>query len=320
MAAHRTVSAFQRQLIGHTNYFTYELFARGACRRLPALPDGGPVCHHRALRDGFNQRQATAAMDRDAIEHLRIDGRRLEVRRIAGEAARPPLVFLHEGLGSVALWRDFPDQVARATRCPAIVYSRYGYGRSDPIDGPRTPDYMHHEAQVVLPQLLAALDIAAPVLIGHSDGGSIALIFAGEGRWPVRGVVTAAAHVFVEDISVASIAAAREAWAETDLRARLARYHADVDGAFAGWNDAWLDPAFRDWNIEDCLGVVTCPVLAIQGTDDEYGTMAQLDAIAAQVAGPCETLRLAQCGHSAHRDQRDATCEAIVRFIASTIS
>ena len=247
-----------------------------------------------------------------------IHGRRLEIERIAAtDPATPTLVFLHEGLGSVALWRDFPARVAAATGCAALVYSRLGYGRSDPIPAPREVGYMHDEARETLPALLEALGIAAPILIGHSDGASIALIHAGDGRWTVRGLVLEAAHVFVEDVTVASIAEAKEAWHKTDLRQRLSRYHADVDGAFMGWNDIWLDPAFRSWNIEDVLPGVACPVLAIQGADDEYGTPAQLEAIERQVKGPVECLLLPQCKHSPHRDQPEAVLAAMTRFIAS---
>jgi pimeloyl-ACP methyl ester carboxylesterase len=246
-----------------------------------------------------------------------VDHHRLEIQRSAATAAgAPTLVFLHEGLGSVALWRDFPAQLAAATGCAALVYSRLGYGRSDRLPSPREVGYMHDEALTTLPALLETLGIVDPILIGHSDGASIALIYAGSGH-PVRGLILEAAHVFVEDITVASIAEARVAWHATDLRQRLARYHADVDGAFMGWNDIWLDPAFRSWTIEEFLPRVTCPVLAIQGADDEYGTPAQLEALARQVRGPIETLLLPQCKHSPHRDQAEATLAAMARFVAA---
>jgi pimeloyl-ACP methyl ester carboxylesterase len=174
---------------------------------------------------------------------------------------------------------------------------------------------MHEEALETLPPLLAALDIAEPILVGHSDGASIALIHAADGRWKVRGLILEAPHVFVEDVTVASIAEAKEAWHRTDLRQRLARYHADVDGAFMGWNDIWLHPDFRAWNIEEYLPRITCPILAIQGLDDEYGTMAQVEAIKRQSGGPVQIIPLADCRHSAHRDQADATLEAIARFV-----
>ena len=243
-------------------------------------------------------------------------GHRLEYQRIEGRANVPCLVFLHEGLGSVALWRDFPAKLARAAGAPVVVYSRYGYGASDPLTAPRDVDYMHREALQVLPELRAALGLADVILIGHSDGASIALIHAGSGRWPVRALILEAPHVFVEEISVESIAAAREAYAATDLRQRLLRYHADVDGAFRGWNEIWLDARFRDWNIEEYLPGVHCPVLAIQGADDEYGTLALIDAIERGVAAPFERLVLAQCKHSPHRDQEETVLAAMARFVA----
>lgn len=245
-----------------------------------------------------------------------VTGHRLEVETIPGSrAGAPPLLLLHEGLGSVAMWRDFPAKLAAATGCTVTVYSRYGYGRSSPISGPHGVDYMHREALDVLPELRTALGLAEPVIMGHSDGASIALIHAGAGRWPVRGVIAEAPHVFVEDVSVRSIADAKIAYETTDLRDRLARYHEDVDGAFRGWNDIWLAPAFRQWNIEDYLPGITCPVLAIQGADDEYGTLAQIEAVKRQVSGPVETLVLPRCGHSPHRTQEAATLAAIARFV-----
>ncbi len=243
-----------------------------------------------------------------------VGGLRIEVERIpAGVPGRPALVFLHEGLGSVAMWRDFPARVAHACGCDAVVYSRVGYGRSAPLEGPRGVRYMHDEALVALPDVLRAAGVVCPVLVGHSDGGSIALIHAGSGH-PVAGLVLLAPHVFVEDVSIASIAAAGRAFARTDLRARLARYHDDVDSAFRGWNDIWLHPDFRAWNIEDALPAIRCPVLAIQGADDEYGTMEQVRRIAAAVPDT-DVLELADCRHSPHRDQPEAVIDAITRFL-----
>jgi len=212
------------------------------------------------------------------------------------------------------MWRDFPGRVAHAANCDAVVYSRYGYGRSDALAAERTPRYMHDEALTALPELLDVLALDRPILVGHSDGGSIALIFAGSGLRPVAAVVTLAAHVLVEDVSVASIAAAKTAYETTDLRARLARYHADVDSAFRGWNRIWLAPEFRAWNIEECLPRIACPVLAIQGEDDEYGTMEQLRRIGGEVRD-VELLALQDCRHSAHRDQPEAVIDAITRFV-----
>lgn len=243
-------------------------------------------------------------------------GHRLEYARIPGNPAAPTLVLLHEGLGSVALWRDFPAKLAQATGCPVVVYSRYGYGRSDPIIAPHKLDYMHDEALIALPELRGALGLEDVILVGHSDGASIALIHAGNGKWPVRALILEAPHVFVEEVSVKSIAEARAAYAGGELRQRLARYHADVDSAFRGWNDAWLDPAFRAWNIEEYLPGVRCPVLAIQGAGDEYGTLAQLEAIERGVKGPFAKLVLEGCKHSPHRDQEKAVLKAMAEFIA----
>jgi len=246
-----------------------------------------------------------------------VAGHRLEYIRISGAKSAPTLVFLHEGLGSVALWKDFPARVARATGCPAVVYSRAGYGRSSPAALPRAPDYMHVEALTGLPALLDRLGIDDPVLIGHSDGASIALLHAGSGMRPVRALVALAPHVFVEDISLANITEARRQYETTDLRDRLARRHADPDAAFRGWNDIWLSPAFRAWNIEACLSRVRCPLLLIQGRDDQFGTTAQLDAIERQAGGQVSRLELSDCRHSPHRDQPEATLAAIAEFIAT---
>jgi pimeloyl-ACP methyl ester carboxylesterase len=229
--------------------------------------------------------------------------------------AAPALLLLHEGLGSVAMWRDFPARLNAATGRRVVAYSRLGYGRSPALAAPRTPDYMHREALETLPALRQARGLADAILVGHSDGASIALVHAGAGH-PVRGIVAIAPHVFVEDVTIASIEAAREAWATTDLRARLARYHDDPEGAFRGWNDAWLLPGFRLWNIEEYLPAIAAPLLLVQGKDDEYGTMAQLDAIEARVAGPVERLELEDCRHAPHRDRPDAVLAAIGAFLA----
>lgn len=237
--------------------------------------------------------------------------------RYAADRPGPTLVFLHEGLGSVAMWRDFPQHVADATALSTLTYSRAGYGRSTSVTSPRTPHYMHDEALIVLPALLDALGITDPILIGHSDGASIALIHVGAGIRPVRAMVAMAPHVFVEELSISSIAAAKQAFSHTDLRARLGRYHDDVDSAFWGWNDIWLSPSFRNWNIEASLPRIACPLLLIQGRDDEYGTLAQLDAIERQVAGRVERLELDDCGHSPQRDQPQATVGAIAGFVST---
>ncbi len=250
---------------------------------------------------------------------LDIAGQRLEYRRTGARAASAPeIVLLHEGLGCVDMWRDFPDKLAEATGRGVFVYSRAGYGKSSPVPLPRPTGYMHREALDVLPRVLDTAGIKDCVLMGHSDGGSIALIYAGgvkDNR--ARGVVTMAAHVFNEKLCVDSIAAAGRAYRETDLRQRLARYHADVDNAFRGWNDVWLSDEFWRWNIEEYLPGVAVPVLAMQGLDDEYGTLRQVEAIVSQVKGRAEKLMLPQCKHSPHRDQPEATLEAIARFVKS---
>ena len=254
---------------------------------------------------------------------LRAGGRRLEYDHLLPEgladaavATRPTLVFLHEGLGSVALWKSFPAAVVAATGCPALVYSRYGYGKSDRLTEARKVDYMHREALDVLPEVVDQLRIDAPVLVGHSDGASIALIHAGAGKRPVRGVVAMAPHVFVEDITVQSIAEAKTTFDNTELAGRLARYHDDVVSTFRGWNDIWLHPEFRSWNIESYLAGIAVPVLLIQGEDDQYGSVAQVDAIARQVSGPVETLLLPDCAHSPHQSlQKDAALAAITAFV-----
>ncbi|MEW6707542.1 MAG: alpha/beta hydrolase [Pseudomonadota bacterium] len=230
----------------------------------------------------------------------------------------PVIVFLHEGLGSVSMWKDFPQRLCKAAGRRGLVYSREGYGRSTPRPAHEhwAPDFMHRQAFDALPALLQALDLPAPyVLFGHSDGGSIALIHAATYPLRVAGVVALAPHIMVEEQSVTSIAQTREAWFRTDLRQRLARHHADVDSAFWGWNDAWLQPTFRDWSIEALLPSIRCPVLAIQGEDDEYGSMAQIDGIAERVP-QAELLKLAHCGHSPHKDQPGAVIETTCRFLA----
>ncbi len=244
-----------------------------------------------------------------------VDGNRLEVVRYDGDPAHPVIVMLHEGLGSISLWRDFPQRLADRTGCTIVTYSRYGYGRSDVLRKPREPDYMHREGEVVLPELLAQLGIERPVLFGHSDGASIALIYAGAHPGAVRALVLEAPHVFVEDISVRSIAAAKIAYATTDLPAKLARHHANADATFAGWNDIWLDERFRDWNIEPCASKVDGPVLLVQGDADEYGTTAQLDAIVAR-APDAQVLLVPGAGHSPHRDAPELVLDRIAAFVA----
>ncbi len=243
---------------------------------------------------------------------LTLPGGAVEVLEIAGAAPQAPLVLLHEGLGSVGLWRGFPQALAQATGRRTIAFSRYGHGQSDPPPKPRTPAFMHEEALEVLPELLARLDIGAPILIGHSDGASIALIYAAQHA--VEGVVAIAPHVFVEDVCLREIERARGAYLETDLRDRMARHHRDPDAAFFGWNDVWLDPAFPEWDITEELTRITCPLLLIQGEHDQYGTMAQLDAIEQRAHGPVRRLHL-DCQHSPPTERPDDTVTAIAEFV-----
>lgn len=251
------------------------------------------------------------------MTELVVAGARLEVVRHGKVVpGKPALVFLHEGLGSVSLWRDFPTAVAHETGCPAIVYSRQGYGKSDSIPLPRPLSFMHEEARDALPALLEAAHIEDAILIGHSDGASISLIYAGENGKHLRGLVLMAPHVFVEPVCVRAIAETNQAFRTTDLRAKLMRHHGDnVDCAFRGWADSWLDPEFLKWNLEEFLPGIKVPTLVIQGEDDEYGTLAQVERVCRQVSGPCERVVLAKCGHSPHRDQREATLRAIADFV-----
>src|SRR5688500_11141575 len=250
------------------------------------------------------------------MPHLDAAGHSIHYERIEGDPGKPALVFLHEGLGSIRQWRDFPARVCTATGCRALVYDRYGYGRSDVLqEARRTARFMHDEGLIALPELRSALKIQDAILVGHSDGASIALIHAGAGH-AVRGVVAMAPHVFIEPLCLRSIDKAAVAFETTDFREKLGRYHRDARKTFYGWADVWLDPEFKQWDIrEDFLPGVRCPVLAIQGQDDEYGTMAQLDEIAARVGGPCELVKLDRCGHAPFRDQPDQVLEKITSFV-----
>jgi pimeloyl-ACP methyl ester carboxylesterase len=245
-----------------------------------------------------------------------IDGKRLETLWI-GPAARdrPTIVMLHEGLGSVALWKDFPQHLASRTGCGVFAYSRYGHGNSDRLLEKRHVEFMHHEGEVVLPELLDKVDISRPILLGHSDGGSISLIFAGTYPDRPRGLILEAPHVFVEDLSVSSITQAKVAYVTTDLPRKLGKYHQHVDATFWGWNDIWLDPQFRSWNIEEYLPAILCPILCIQGEEDEYGTSAQVKAVQARVPAT-EIIMLPNCKHSPHRDQAEVTLEWMAEFVA----
>lgn len=272
---------------------------------------------HRASR--LYARPEAPYVPGNAMTLVEIRGKRLEIQRFPGERTTE-LIFLHEGLGSAATWRDFPRDLAAATGCPALVYSRFGYGRSDPAVLPRSTRFMHDEAFDVLPALLEALGIADAILIGHSDGGSIALLYAGAVGRGVRGLVLEAPHVFVEDVCVASITALREGYAGSELAEKLARRHADADATFHGWTDVWLRPEFRDWSIAEYLSGVRVPVLVIQGEADEYGTVAQVDAVGSGVSGPSARLLLPGVGHSPHRDRPDEVLGAMAAFILKLVS
>ncbi len=232
------------------------------------------------------------------------------------DAANAVVVFLHEGLGSISMWRDFPRAFCDRHGLSGFVFSRYGYGRSTakPAGERWSVDFMSEQANDTLPRLFAAVGIERPWLFGHSDGATIALLHAA--RHPAAGVIAVAPHVFVEDVAIASIEKARSAFESGDLRRGLAKHHDDPDSAFRGWNDVWLDPAFRAWNVEREIERIACPVLAIQGTDDEYGTLEQIRAVARRVP-QTELVVLADCGHSPHRDQPERLSDAAGRFIAT---
>ena len=249
------------------------------------------------------------------MKHVVAGGLRLEyVDHPATRPGTPTILMLHEGLGCVAMWRHFPQKVAAVTGCRVIAWSRAGYGHSEPYAEARTPRYLHREALEALPALLDALGIERPVLFGHSDGGSIALIFAGAFPERTLGVIVMAPHEFVEVEFMPAMQAARVAWATTDWPKKLARLHQDADRVFAEWIDTWLAPEFSDWNIEEYLPAIRCPVLAIQGEGDEYASMRQVDVIAEQVADTM-VLKLSHCGHSPHRDQASVVLWAVELFV-----
>lgn len=263
-----------------------------------------------------------ATPDLPRFVDIDVDGRRLSIEYawIAPERVNAPLVvFLHEGLGSLSMWKDFPQRLCDAVQVRGLVYSRPPNGRSSPRrrDEPFAVDYLNQHALRALPQLLPALGVRPaqrPWLFGHSDGASIALLHAAQFPAAIGGVVVMAPHLFVEDISVQSIAATRQSYLETDMRERLARYHDDVDAAFWAWNDIWLDPAFRRWNIEAEVSRIECPVLALQGLEDQYGTMQQLLSIAHRLPA-ARIVELPDCRHSPHRDQPERVIEETMRFI-----
>ena len=247
-------------------------------------------------------------------------GHKLRVRRLThpdkdGQDGRPTLVFLHEGLGSIEMWHDFPVAIMEATGCDAVIYDRWGHGKSDPLDEKRTLRYVHDEALGSLPEVLRELKVVDAILIGHSDGGSIALIFAAEFPNLIRGLISEAAHVFVEEITLDGIRQAVEIYQTTDLKEKLARYHGDnTERIFRAWYDTWLTPEFKQWNIEDCLPKINCPLLVIQGEDDQYATEAQVEAIARQVAGS-RSILIPNCAHTPHKEARDRVLKEMTEFI-----
>lgn len=249
----------------------------------------------------------------DPLPTVTVDGARFEYDEVPGDQAAAPLLFLHEGLGSVGLWRGFHRRVAAATGRRTVAYSRLGYGFSDPPAAKRDIRFMHAEAEHTVPAVLDALGMSAPVLVGHSDGASIALLVAA-GPVPVNGLVVLAPHVFVEDAGLASIAAIDRAFRDGELRARMARHHADPDIMFRNWADVWLDPAFRDWDITAELADVRCPVLAVQGDADEYGSMAHVEAVRDRARGPVELLTV-HSGHSPHLELPEQVADAVSRFV-----
>ncbi len=244
-------------------------------------------------------------------------GHQLEFRTIGDPRSdAPALVFLHEGLGCSALWRDFPDRLAGLTGLPALIYSRFGYGQSDPFDTPLAASFMHDEAGAPLPELLDRFAIRHPVLVGHSDGASIALIYAGAHPDRVDAVVALAPHLFVEPVTIASIADIAQRFPASDLPRRMAKYHRDPVATFQRWTQAWLDPAFREWNIEAEVAKVRCPVLAVQGLQDEYGTMLQVRRLA-ELASRARWVGIEACGHSPFIDQPDRVLAEVGEFLSS---
>ena len=252
---------------------------------------------------------------------LRIGESDLEYRTIGPQPAdAPTIVMLHEGLGSAALWGDFPDRLQAATGAGVFAYSRAGYGASSPVKLPRPLDYMHIEAQDVLPKLLDAIGFRHGVLVGHSDGASIAAIYAGSRQdHRVQGIALIAPHFIVEDISVKSIAGIKQAYETTDLRIKLARWHKDVDNAFYGWNGAWLDPKFRHWDISEYLAYIRVPVAVVQGVDDHYGTMRQVEIAREECYCPVDVTVIPGAGHSPHREAPEATLDAVSDFVNAVL-
>jgi pimeloyl-ACP methyl ester carboxylesterase len=246
-----------------------------------------------------------------------VDGIKLEWRLIVGGVDHAPLVFLHEGLGCTALWRDFPDKLARRLQARALVYSRQGYGKSDPIPGPRAPSFLAQEARDVLPKVLAMAGIRRPLIIGHGDGASIALLHAALPDADVAGLVLIAPYVFVEEQMRSHIERLRRRYGRTDLKERLAKYHDHVDDAFLGWAHAWLDPTFRHWSADGQIRSIKAPMLLVQGLKDPFGTVAHIERISALAAGNVERLVLPQAEHAPHYDSEATVIDAVAQFAAT---
>lgn len=278
---------------------------------MPEEPSEGDVLDHILV--------LMTPVDRDGTSYIEISGRRLHVERIRPEYDGAPIVFLHEGLGSIELWRDFPDDVVAASGHPGILYSRHGNGWSTPLDGPRGPDYMHEEALDFLPTIVESLVETPPILVGHSDGASISLIYAGAGH-AVAGLVLIAPHVFVEEETIRSIAAISDQFEVSNMAAKMAKYHSEPETTFRGWAEVWLSPEFRNWNIEDYVNGVRSPTLLIQGDGDQYGTLSQLDAIDARLAERAERLVVPGAGHSPHLSHKQAVADRVVDFLARVVS
>lgn len=255
----------------------------------------------------------------DAVFYF--DDKALEYRIIDPQVGRKDdeatIVMLHEGLGSISLWKEFPQLVAEVTQTRVVLYSRLGYGNSTPLTEARSVRYMHDEALITLPALLSHLEVTTSILVGHSDGASISIIYAGGGGYAVDGLVLLAPHIFVEDVTVRSIEAARNTYLTTDLPKKLSRYHCDSESTFWGWNDIWLSPDFRSWNIEAYVKKLTCRSLLIQSTEDPYGSIDQIKCIERLSPKPTKLVLLEDCGHSPHVDQRELTLKSLVDFVSS---
>jgi pimeloyl-ACP methyl ester carboxylesterase len=261
-------------------------------------------------------------MSTTSVERIEIDGVGLETRWIGPDPrSAPTIVMLHEGLGSMAQWGDWPDRLAAATRCGVFLYSRSGYGGSDPVTLPRPLTYMEDEARQVLPRVLEAIGFERGILLGHSDGASIATIYAGGIEdFRVRGLVLIAPHFFVEDLGIRSIERVRTQFAEGDLRERLRKYHgANVDVAFGGWNAAWLDPQFRSWDIRDAIGYIRVPILIVQGEDDQFGSVAQIDAAREEAYCPVDVALLPAVRHHPHLEKPDETLSIVAGFLSTLL-